>query len=302
VRIAHLSDLHLLALEGAVPFRLFNKRITGYLNIRFHRKSVHKPFAVKAAARAIRRMGVDHVVITGDVSNLALENEFELVRSFLGEDLGLPAERVSLVPGNHDAYTGGAHRSRRFARAFAAHLRSDLPALTPEGDTFPYVHLRGPAAIIGLSTALPRPPLVASGALGRGQLAALERILAHPEVRDRTPVILQHHPIHNPPSTAKRMLEGLTDADDEARILARLPRGLLLHGHLHRRVHRRLATDRGRLEAVGATSASLLHESDERMAGFNVYEIRANGALGPIEWHRMNRDDEEFREVSVASA
>jgi 3',5'-cyclic AMP phosphodiesterase CpdA len=300
VRIAHLSDLHLLSLEGAVPFRLLNKRLTGYLNIRFHRKSVHKAFAVKAAARAIRGLGVDQVVITGDVSNLALENEFELVRAFLADDLGLPAERVSMVPGNHDTYTGGAYRSRRFAKAFAKHLMSDLPDLTPPGEIFPYVHLRGPAAIIGLSTALPRPPLVASGALGQGQLAALERILAHPDVKDRTAVILQHHPIHNATSADKRLLEGLDDADAEARILAKLPRGLLLHGHLHRRIHRTLATDRGHLDAVGATSASLLHASDERMAGFNVYEIGTDGALGPIEWHRLERDTEEFGEVAVA--
>ncbi len=301
MRIAHLSDLHLLSLEGAVPFRLFNKRITGYLNIRFHRKSVHKPFAVRAAARAIREMDVDQVVITGDVSNLALENEFELVRTFLADDLGLSPDRVSLVPGNHDAYTAGAHRSRRFARTFAAYLGSDLPDLTPPGEVFPYVHLRGPAAIIGLSTALPRPPMVASGELGREQLTALERILAHPDVRDRTPVILQHHPIHNSPSRSKRLLEGLADAEDEARVLSKLARGLVLHGHLHRRIHRQLATDRGRLEAVGATSASLLHESDERMAGFNVYEIRDDGALGPIEWHRLSPETETFRELAIAA-
>ena len=175
VRIAHLSDLHLLSLEGAVPYRLMNKRITGYLNLRFHRTSIHKPCAVRAAARAIKELGVDHVVITGDVSNLALENEFELVRAFLADDLGLPADRVSLVPGNHDVYTGGAHRSRRFARTFAAYLGSDLADLTPPGEVFPFVHLRGPVAIIGLSTALPRPPLVASGEIGRAQLDALAK-------------------------------------------------------------------------------------------------------------------------------
>ena len=47
---------HLLDLEGAVPLRLFNKRLTGYLNLRFHRKSVHKPHAVKAAARALEKL------------------------------------------------------------------------------------------------------------------------------------------------------------------------------------------------------------------------------------------------------
>ncbi|APR77592.1 Hypothetical protein A7982_02939 [Minicystis rosea] len=299
MRIAHLSDLHLLSLEGAVPFRLFNKRLTGYVNLRFHRKSVHKPFAVRAAAREIRKLDVEHVVITGDLSNLALETEFDLVRRFLAEDLGLPPERVSIVPGNHDAYTGGAHRSRRFARTFASYLASDLPELTVPGEVFPFVHLRGPAAIIGLSTALPRPPLVASGALGAAQLAALERILAHPEVASRTVVILQHHPIHNPPSIAKRTLEGLTDADAEAKILRRVPRGLLLHGHLHRRIHRKLATDGGHVDAVGATSASLLHESDERMAGFNVYDLADDGAVRGIVSHRLHGDAEQFREVAI---
>jgi len=303
VRIAHLSDLHLLSLEGAVPYRLFNKRITGYLNIRFHRKSVHKPFAVRAAAREIRRLGVDHVVITGDVSNLALENEFELVRRFLADDLGLPPERVSMVPGNHDAYTGGAHRSRRFASTFAAYLRSDLAELTVPGEAFPFVHLRGPAAIIGVSTALPRPPLVASGAIGVPQLRALERILAHPEVASRTAIILQHHPIHNPSSLARRALEGLADAGQEAKLLGRVRRGLLLHGHLHRRIRRELATDRGgHLDAVGATSASLLHASDERMAGFNVYEVDGDGAVRAIESLKMNAENEEFAEVAIPRA
>lgn len=300
MRIAHLSDLHLLSLEGAVPYRLFNKRITGYMNLRFHRKSVHKPFAVRAAAREIQRLGIDHVVITGDVSNLALENEFELVRRFLADDLGLPPERVSLVPGNHDAYTGGAHRSRRFATTFGAYLRSDLPDFTVPGEAFPFVHLRGPAAIIGVSTAVPRPPLVASGAIGGPQLRALERILAHPEVTSRTAVILQHHPIHNPRSLAKSALEGLWDAPAEARLLGRLRRGLVLHGHLHRRIHRKLKTDHGHLDAVGATSASLLHESDERMAGFNVYEVDAgDGRVREIGSHRLHVETEAFREVAL---
>jgi 3',5'-cyclic AMP phosphodiesterase CpdA len=299
VRIAHLSDLHLLSLEGAVPFRLFNKRITGYLNLRFHRKAVHKPGFIRAAAREIQRLGVDHVAITGDLSNLALEGEFTRVLRFLEEDLGLPPSQVSLVPGNHDAYTRGAHKKRRFATTFDRFLRSDLPELTAPGEVFPFVHLRGPAAIIGLSTALPRLPLVASGALGRAQLDALARVLEHPEVQRRTPVLLQHHPIHNPQSLVKRALEGLHDASDEAHLLRKVARGLILHGHLHRRVHQRLQTDAGYIDAVGATSASLLHDSDERMAGFNVYEVSADGAIASIESHRLELSDESFRAVAV---
>src|SRR5262245_30853938 len=157
MRIAHLSDLHLLSLEGAVPFRLLNKRLTGYANLRFRRKSVHKRFAAEATAREIRRLEPDHVVITGDVSNLALEVGFSLVRSFLGDTLGLPPDRVSLVPGNHDAYTMGSHRTQRFGRFFAPFISSDLGEIVPSSP-FPYVRLRGHVAFVGLSTAVPRPP------------------------------------------------------------------------------------------------------------------------------------------------
>ena len=37
MRIAHISDLHVLALDGAVPFRLLNKRATGYANLKLKR-------------------------------------------------------------------------------------------------------------------------------------------------------------------------------------------------------------------------------------------------------------------------
>lgn len=296
MRIAHLSDLHLLDLEGAVPFRILNKRLTGYLNLQFRRKSVHKPHAAQAVAQAIRAMEVDHVVITGDVSNLALEREFAKVQRFVEVDLGLSADQVSLVPGNHDAYTRGAHRSRRFDKTFAKYLQSDLDIA--DDAAFPFVKLRGPVALIGLSTAKPRPPFVASGSLGGAQLSALRRALAHPEVMKRTVVLLQHHPWHNM-GRMHWLLEGLWDAVAEAELLRHLDRGLLLHGHQHRRVHRKLATDRGHIDAVGATSASLLHSSDERMAGFNVYEVRDDGTLGDFRSHRFDGAEQAFVEVPI---
>jgi 3',5'-cyclic AMP phosphodiesterase CpdA len=298
MRIAHLSDLHLLDLEGAVPSRLFNKRFTGWVNIKLKRGHHHKPAPVRAAATEIERLGVDHVVITGDVSNLSLEREFDRVKDVLEHDLGLAADRISVVPGNHDAYTRGAVRAGRFAQWFAPFMKSDLPELT--GATgFPYVRLRGPVAIIGLSTAVARPPLVASGELGDAQLAALGRALAHPEVSRRTVVILQHHPIHNPPSRAKTLLEGLVDADQELALLSHLERGLVLHGHLHRRIHRTVETVRGTVDAVGSTSASLLHEDLDRMAGFNIYTFDEKGSLQGVDAMRFDERSSTFVEASV---
>lgn len=299
MRIAHISDLHVLALAGAVPFRLFNKRATGYANLRLRRNHQHKGEIVRAIVRHLSTSNIDHVVITGDVSNLALEAEFQAVRSLLDDVLGLPPGAVTIVPGNHDVYTRGAQKKRRFWQYFEPYLTSDLPSLrtAQPGGQFPIVKLRGPVAIIGLSTALARLPFVASGRLGLAQLESLEKILSSPEVRKRTPVVLLHHPLFNPAgwTRMKARLEGLEDAGPLRELLAPLSRGLLLHGHLHRRIHHKLTTRNGHIDVIGATSASLVHTSPARMAGYNLYEIADDGAIIALESYAFDEVAGDFR-------
>lgn len=301
MRIAHFSDLHVLALEGVSKTRLLNKRFTGWVNLKLKREHKHRPAYVRAIAREITRAKVDHVVITGDLTNLALEQEFEATKQLLEDDLHLDAQHVTVVPGNHDLYTRGAMRSRRFTTFFKHYMESDLPDLAADIalGAFPVVKLRGPLAIIGLSSAVPRPPLMASGQLGGEQLAALERILDHPEVRRRTPVVALHHPIHNPPSRVKTFIEGLWDADKLVAALHRVDHALVLHGHLHGRMQRAVERVAGNILSVGATSASLHHADEHRMAGFNLYELDDAGKLTNVEAHVFDPKDEAFHVESV---
>lgn len=295
VRIAHFSDLHVLSFAGIGPHRFLNKRFTGYLNLRFKRHHIHRTAYVRAIAREVQRTKVDHVVVTGDLTNLALEPEFQAVRELLEDDLGFHPSQVSVVPGNHDLYTRGAMRGRRFVQYMGAYVESDLETSTGKDlGVFPFVRLRGPLAFIGLSSAVPRPPFVAAGRLGRVQLDALSRLLEREEVRSRTPVVLLHHPIHVPRSRLKALLEGLHDARELGRRLAGVEHGLVLHGHLHRRLRQVLRTDKGEVHAIGATSASLHHDHDTRMAGFNLYEFDAGGRLVLTEAHVLG-EDERFR-------
>ena len=301
MRIAHFSDLHVLALEGVATHRFVNKRFTGWVNLRLKRAHKHRPAHVRAVAREIAKANVDHVAITGDLTNLALEQEFDAVKKLLEDDLGLPADKISAVPGNHDLYTRGAMRDRRFTTWFAEYVKSDLPELSAEIDLghFPFVKLRGSAAIIGLSSAVPRPPLMASGELGKPQLEALQRILDHDEVKKRTPVLLMHHPIHNPPSKMKTFVEGLWYADALSDALKVVPRALLLHGHLHIRRRSPVGTPPGDIISFGATSASLDHEHEHKMAGFNLYELDDKGALVKVEAHVLDTKDDSFHVETV---
>jgi 3',5'-cyclic AMP phosphodiesterase CpdA len=303
MRVAHFSDLHVLALDGVSRTRFLNKRFTGLVNLRLKREHKHRPGHVRAVAREIARANVDHVVITGDLTNLALEQEFDAVKALIEDELRLDAEKVTVVPGNHDLYTRGAMRAQRFTRWFAPYLESDLPELAADLSLgrFPVVKLRGPLAIIGMSSAVPRPPLVASGELGPKQIDALARILGHDEVKRRTPLLALHHPIHNPTSKVKTWVEGLVDASELTDAVAHVERGLLLHGHLHNRMQRAFPTRRGSLLAVGATSASLHHEDQGRMAGFNLYEFDGAGGLLKVEAHILEPKGETFRVDSVAT-
>ena len=289
IRVAHLTDLHLLALDGVPAWRFVNKRLTGWLNLRFHRKSIHRPELVEAIVDALNEDPPDEVIITGDLTNLSLESEFDLAARMLGR-LRIGREHVSIVPGNHDTYTRGAYRTRRFARSFDSYRTSDLPL---DGD-FPFVRLRGELAIVGLSSAVPRLPFVAAGRLGSAQLAALRTAIADPRVRDRFVLVFLHHPPVYPASALKARLEGLQDATELAAALGPVERGLIAHGHLHRRVRRRL----GSLPVIGATSSSLDSPDPERVAGWNVYEIDA-GVLVRASARVWNGSERGFVERSI---
>ena len=186
---------------------------------------------------------------------------------------------VTVVPGNHDIYLPPVQRERRFPHHFGAFLRSDLPefALDLPAGPYPVVKLRGPAAIIALSSAVPRPPFIAAGFVGAAQLAALGRLLGHPEVARRTPVILIHHPPVDSRIRLAQLRDGLVDAASFRKTLAPLARGLVLFGHLHVRVRCVLQTAAGALDVIGASGAALDHPDSSVRAGFNLYEIDDDG-------------------------
>ena len=326
MRIAHFSDLHVLALEGVGFARYMNKRLTGAVNLalrrapldelsgawraaaervpkRLRKKDFHRTEYVRTVAREVARSRIDHVVITGDVTNLALEPEFLAARTILEGELHLGPSEVSLVPGTHDLYTRGALRDKRFTQYFAEYTHSDLDVGVDVGaGHFPYVKLRGPVAVIGLCSAVPKPAFIASGELGRGQLDALSRALEHDEVKKRTPVVLVHHPPVGPRSAIDMLTKGLRDGAELRERLQPVRRGLVLHGHLHKRIQSALPTAAGEMLVVGATSASLHHEHAARMSGFNVYELADDGALVSIEAHVLDPTESVFRRDSVPVA
>jgi 3',5'-cyclic AMP phosphodiesterase CpdA len=302
LRIAHVSDLHVLSRTGAQWRRIvFNKRVTGYANLVLRRARVHRRDYLLAVLSAAAEKA-DHLVVTGDITNLSLEHEYEEARALL--DAAARNVEVTVVPGNHDIYLPATHRHRRFPHHFERFLESDLPELAQDlpAGRFPCVKLRGSVAIIALSTAVPRPPFVSAGYAGHAQLEALARVLAHPEVRRRTPIVLIHHPPMDSRFRVFQLRDGLVDSPALRRVLSPLARGLVLYGHTHFRLRRTLATPTGRLDVIGASGAALDHPHAAVRAGFNLYEIDAGGELVCAEAHVLDAAGERLVPAPIRAA
>ena len=98
--LLHLSDLH-LALAPKLS-ELASKRGLGLINWQRKRKYIHGPDALDAITRDLRTRSSDLTVVTGDLVNFSLPDEYARARRWL-ETIGRPND-VTVVPGNHDVY------------------------------------------------------------------------------------------------------------------------------------------------------------------------------------------------------
>ncbi|WP_066924969.1 metallophosphoesterase, partial [Methylobacterium sp. CCH5-D2] len=223
-RLAHLSDPHVGPLSRPRLRHLLGKRATGYANWRRGRSRSHDMAVLSALVADLRAQRPDHVACTGDLCNIGLPSEWETARTFL-EALGTP-DAVSFVPGNHDAYVRGSLEG----------LLAQCDRWTADdggcGSRFPYLRRRGPLALVGLSTAIPTIPFVASGRLGGAQIAAAEALLRALATEPGRPcrVVMIHHPPHPGGASPGRELR---DAAAFTAMIARAGAELILHGHNH---------------------------------------------------------------------
>jgi len=278
-RLAHVSDLHVAAAGALRARHLVGKRVLGALNLALGRKGAHATRPIELLGEDLRAQAVDHVVVSGDLSNLAFVEEFEAARRLV-EPLGGP-ERLSLVPGNHDRYTHDAARERLFERVFAPWLCSDLEGVGVGGPgprPYPWVKLLGATALIGLDSAVATPWFFSGGRLGEDQRAALEQLLARPEVAQRRKVVVLHHPSTPPPGEWLHAPRSLFDRAAFNELLGRSTVDLVLTGHDHHPRHETLARrDGGAVALHTATSLSLVQASPARRARYAIYDIPAAG-------------------------
>jgi 3',5'-cyclic AMP phosphodiesterase CpdA len=258
--LAHLSDPHLAPIPKPRLAELMGKRATGFLNWQRKRRLMHRTEVLERIVADLEAQTPDHIAVTGDLVNIALAGEFAPARAWL-EGLGSPAD-VTLVPGNHDAYV--RRTAQHAALYWGDYMRGD------DGAAFPFVRRRGPLTLIGLSTAVPTAPLLATGRLGPDQLKKVAGLLDQYGNGDSFRVVLIHHP---PSSTRSRHLKRLVDGAALRELLKRQGAELVIHGHDHVRSLTFLDGPRRPIPVVGVPSASEAPPGEHDPAGYNLYRI-----------------------------
>lgn len=245
-RIAHLSDVHILdplTRRSVNRYRFATKLVSlgRAIDPRMRARKLAR------ALRAAKSAGADHIVISGDLTELGDQTEFEQFAEVL-EEVGVDEEEVTLVPGNHDAYTSasGWRKAlegplRRFARTSAAE-----PGKVVE---------RGPVALLPIDSTCFQSVVRAGGVFTADAARAVERRLVDPALRDKAIVLVLHHsPFVQHKTPVMQWIDGLRGCAQVTDLLARHPRLQVLHGHLHRAVDKMLT-------AAGATRARVFGAS-----------------------------------------
>lgn len=272
-QFAHISDLHLPPLPAVALREVVNKRLLGWLSWHRRRKRRHRPAAVAALEKLLGERRVDHICITGDVTNLGLAREFEAADRWLGQ-YAAPGT-LTFVPGNHDAYVSASLDAMR------THFHRWLP------DHFPSVTRRDGVTFIGVSSAVATPPFMATGRVGRGQLERLASILDETRADGAYRVLMLHHP---PARGIVGSRKALTDAGALREVLRERPVDLILHGHGHHAVRYELECGGRPVPVFGAGSASLVHRDTARTGHFHLFELNERG-LDVTHYHyRPGRD------------
>jgi len=265
MRLIQMSDIH-WAVPCFNPRKLFNKRIIGQINYLYNRQFKVDKGLVARLADHLAKETWDHLVMTGDLTTTALEEEFAEVLAMLQNHIPLTPERFSLIPGNHDRYVPEAAEGKFLERFFGQFI--------PEG-TFPFRKSLSPEVeLVGIDVTHPEGFLGANGRLDPGPMALLEKWLPELNAAKKQVILACHFPLPLPVGMKEGFRHALDNKEEVAALLRRHPVQVYLHGHIHQRWILPPSAAYPFVAVNGGCSSASNHRR-AASAGYNVIEMNA---------------------------
>lgn len=190
---------------------------------------------------------IDHVIITGDITNTSNEWEYQMFLAKFGELI--VHDKVSVVPGNHD--TPYLDNSASFLDMLHHLIPQTYPSVLSESkkETYPYIkELNSDVCLIGLNSTkegaslniMERLITNSRGELSDVQLAELRKLSTYSKLKSRLLIVALHHHILDISEELQKkiqpapfFMEKLLNAPIFLEILQQLNVRLVLTGHLH---------------------------------------------------------------------
>lgn len=257
MRFLHISDVHVTTDYSKVPLLdLGWRRWIAMLELTVGGRGKayeQSPNTLQQIVKDFERHRADHLLVTGDFTAYAMEDEFKGAREALKPLIDDP-RRATAIPGNHDTYTPESRKKKMFEKYFGHLMANDLPEYAAE-EGFPFVKLLGEdTAVVGLMSArVPPVPGLSYGIIGKLQLSAVEKLLQDKRLVGRAVLIMVHHAPLKRDGGADSRTHGLVDARRLFQ-LARGPRFAVLHGHIHQRYHHPADSTRPHIFGAGSST------------------------------------------------
>ena len=263
--IIHISDLHFHTYPKKF-YELKSKRFLGMLNSFFHRARQFPIDRSQKLVKQISKMKWDHLVISGDLTQLSLESEFSLARETL-DPLLKNKSKVTIIPGNHDRYISQNFSTDLFKKYFGDFFgKEEVHSLGINSDW----------VIIGWDSVHPNDWLSASGTVRRSTIVETEKIISS-FTKDKNFIIVNHYPLTFPLDWKFDHLHELYNILPVQKWILRFPQiRLYLHGHIHKNwIHNLSRGSDKELLLVNSAASSAISFPGQ---GSSFHQIELDGA------------------------
>ena len=221
--IIHISDLHFHSYPQSLS-ELNAKRILGATNLLIRRAREFPLERAKLMVKRIQRMEWDHLVISGDITQLSLKREFSLAREVL-DPLLLKSDRVTVIPGNHDRYIDLKEGEDFFYKYFGEFFGSNDIHVSKINQKW---------MLVGWDSAHPNDLSTASGTVKSSTIRSTEKLINNSP--DRTNfIVANHYPLTFPEYWKLDRFHELYNLVPVRNWILQNPQiRLYLHGHIHK--------------------------------------------------------------------